>query len=255
MEKISFSLDVFEGPLDVLLNLITKHKLNIFDIEISSHNIETCEICNENRNKNKRESKKKKEEDIEKEKKNLYKLLWEHKKKIKYQNLEQYFKDSNITILFGSLNEYKGRNLLFEKIQILIAILFSEYKIEIYKFDIKKQHNSNKSNYYDLGLNFEQQKDIDLIILEELKIHDILGMNLDSKTKNIININIKDKNSKNKNIKDKNIKNVNKKEEILKQYSSYNMAIDFSSSQDAKNFFNNFRKMSIEYKNKLSKNK
>ena len=225
------------------------------DLEISSHNIETCEICNENRNKNKRESKKKKEEDIEKEKKNLYKLLWEHKKKIKYQNLEQYFKDSNITILFGSLNEYKGRNLLFEKIQILIAILFSEYKIEIYKFDIKKQHNSNKSNYYDLGLNFEQQKDIDLIILEELKIHDILGMNLDSKTKNIININIKDKNSKNKNIKDKNIKSVNKKEEILKQYSSYNMAIDFSSSQDAKNFFNNFRKMSIEYKNKLSKNK
>ena len=226
------------------------------DLEISSHNIETCEICNENRNKNKKkESKKKKEEDIEKEKKNLYKLLWEHKKKIKYQNLEQYFKDSNITILFGSLNEYKGRNLLFEKIQILIAILFSEYKIEIYKFDIKKQHNSNKSNYYDLGLNFEQQKDIDLIILEELKIHDILGMNLDSKTKNIININIKDKNSKNKNIKDKNIKNVNKKEEILKQYSSYNMAIDFSSSQDAKNFFNNFRKMSIEYKNKLSKNK
>ena len=226
------------------------------DLEISSHNIETCEICNENRNKNKKkESKKKKEEDIEKEKKNLYKLLWEHKKKIKYQNLEQYFKDSNITILFGSLNEYKGRNLLFEKIQILIAILFSEYKIEIYKFDIKKQHNSNKSNYYDLGLNFEQQKDIDLIILEELKIHDILGMNLDSKTKNIININIKDKNSKNKNIKDKNIKSVNKKEEILKQYSSYNMAIDFSSSQDAKNFFNNFRKMSIEYKNKLSKNK
>jgi uncharacterized Zn finger protein (UPF0148 family) len=233
------------------------------DLEISSHNIETCEICNENRNKNKRErreNKKKKEEDIEKEKQNLYKLLWEHKKKIKYQNLEQYFKDSNITILFGSLSEYKGRNLLFEKIQILIAILFSEYKIEIYKFDIKKQHNSNKSNYYDLGLNFEQQKDIDLIILEELKIHDILGMNLDSKTKNIININIKDKiikdkNSKNKNTKDKNIKNVNKKEEILKHYSSYNIAIDFSSSQDAKNFFNNFRKMSIEYKNKLSKNK
>ena len=227
------------------------------DLEISSHNIETCEICNENRNKNKRESKKKKEEDIEKEKKNLYKLLWEHKKKIKYQNLEQYFKDSNITILFGSLNEYKGRNLLFEKIQILIAILFSEYKIEIYKFDIKKQHNSNKSNYYDLGLNFEQQKDIDLIILEELKIHDILGMNLDSKTKNIININIKDKvkKDKDKNIKEKNDKYINKKGEILKHYTSYNMTIDLSSSQDAKNFFNSFRKMSIEYKNKLSKNK
>jgi segregation and condensation protein A len=35
MSKLSFKLDVFEGPLDVLLNLISKHKLNICDIEIS----------------------------------------------------------------------------------------------------------------------------------------------------------------------------------------------------------------------------
>lgn len=35
METLSFKLDVFEGPLDLLLNLISKHKLNICDIEIS----------------------------------------------------------------------------------------------------------------------------------------------------------------------------------------------------------------------------
>ncbi|MBO4876960.1 MAG: segregation/condensation protein A [Ruminococcus sp.] len=35
MDKLSFKLEVFEGPLDVLLSLIAKHKLNIFDIEIS----------------------------------------------------------------------------------------------------------------------------------------------------------------------------------------------------------------------------
>ena len=35
MENISFKLEVFEGPLDLLLNLIAKHKLNICDIEIS----------------------------------------------------------------------------------------------------------------------------------------------------------------------------------------------------------------------------
>lgn len=35
MSKISFKLDVFEGPLDLLLNLISKHKLDICDIEIS----------------------------------------------------------------------------------------------------------------------------------------------------------------------------------------------------------------------------
>lgn len=35
MDKLSFKLEVFEGPLDLMLNLISKHKLNIYDIEIS----------------------------------------------------------------------------------------------------------------------------------------------------------------------------------------------------------------------------
>ena len=34
MEKISYKLDVFEGPMDLLLHLIQKHKLNIYDIPI-----------------------------------------------------------------------------------------------------------------------------------------------------------------------------------------------------------------------------
>lgn len=34
MEKISYKLDVFEGPMDLLLHLISKHKLNIYDIQI-----------------------------------------------------------------------------------------------------------------------------------------------------------------------------------------------------------------------------
>ena len=33
--QLNFKLDVFEGPLDLLLHLISKHKLNINDIEIS----------------------------------------------------------------------------------------------------------------------------------------------------------------------------------------------------------------------------
>lgn len=35
MEKLQFKLEIFEGPLDLLLHLINKHKLNIYDIEIS----------------------------------------------------------------------------------------------------------------------------------------------------------------------------------------------------------------------------
>ena len=36
MEDLQFKLDQFEGPLDLLLTLISKHKMNIFDIEISA---------------------------------------------------------------------------------------------------------------------------------------------------------------------------------------------------------------------------
>ena len=34
MEKIQYKLEVFEGPMDLLLHLISKHKLNINDIPI-----------------------------------------------------------------------------------------------------------------------------------------------------------------------------------------------------------------------------
>lgn len=34
MDKLSYKLDVFEGPMDLLLHLISKHKLNINDIPI-----------------------------------------------------------------------------------------------------------------------------------------------------------------------------------------------------------------------------
>ena len=35
MEKLSYKIEAFEGPLDLLLYLISKNKLNIFDIQIS----------------------------------------------------------------------------------------------------------------------------------------------------------------------------------------------------------------------------
>ena len=34
-EKLQYKLESFEGPLDLLLFLIQKHKLNIYDINIS----------------------------------------------------------------------------------------------------------------------------------------------------------------------------------------------------------------------------
>ena len=206
-------------------------------IELLNHNKQKCLLCNASK-KQKNEN-----EEEEKERNKLYKLLWEHKKKIKYKNITQYFNDPKINISFASLNEYKEKSLEKEKIQILIATLFPQYKIEIYKFDIKKPHFSEKTSYYDLGIKKEEE-DRDLIMLEELKVSDILGMGVDKNTKNIININIKSSHPEHS----EKVKKNNEKSDKHK-YDSYSMRVDFSSSNDSKNFFKLFRKMSVEYKN------
>ena len=36
MEKLFFKVNEYEGPLDLILALISKHQLNIVDIEIAS---------------------------------------------------------------------------------------------------------------------------------------------------------------------------------------------------------------------------
>ena len=36
MEGMTFKLDQFEGPLDLLLYLVSKKKMNLYDIEIVS---------------------------------------------------------------------------------------------------------------------------------------------------------------------------------------------------------------------------
>ena len=36
MEKLSFKVMEYDAPLDLILHLISKHKLNIVDIDISS---------------------------------------------------------------------------------------------------------------------------------------------------------------------------------------------------------------------------
>ncbi len=35
MEKITYKLDSFEGPLDLLLTLLSKNKVSIYDVSIS----------------------------------------------------------------------------------------------------------------------------------------------------------------------------------------------------------------------------
>ena len=44
--QLNFKIDQFEGPLDLLLTLISKHKMNILDIEIITIINQYLEIIN-----------------------------------------------------------------------------------------------------------------------------------------------------------------------------------------------------------------
>ena len=52
MENITFHLDSFDGPLDLLLHLIAKNKVSIYDIPISEILKQYLDVLNEARSMN-----------------------------------------------------------------------------------------------------------------------------------------------------------------------------------------------------------
>ena len=240
---IGYVYDGFEGV----------HKTSkLFKLELLNHNIETCLLCNKNKNsiRNSNESKNKEEE--KEEKNELYKSLWEHKKKIKYKNLDVFFKNPNNRMHLCILKEYKGKNIESEQIQILINELFDKFEIEVYKFDKKKQYidfentimimeKKQKKEYYDLGINEEDtNKDLELTLLENVSVVDIISIS-PHKSANIVNVTIRDYEKKDS------IFGIFKKKE---NYITHTIVFDFSSDKDSKNFVQSFKELISEYKKK-----
>ena len=218
------------------------HKKSIeYNIELLFHNEKTCILCNEKRKniqKGKKDNKEQKEE-----KKELYNQLWEHKKKIKYQNLNEAFKNPKTTsIYFGTLINYKNKKLGSEKIQLLIVLKKSEFKIELYKFLKNDIELISKSGYYGLGID-DERKDIELILIEEIRVIDVLGLNVDKKPRNVIKFLIR------------NYEDDTDKKKDNKIMPSFEIIIDFSSNNDSKDFIHKFKDMSEEFKKKLKKKK
>ena len=156
-----------------------------YGIELLFHSSDTCILCKKKEKKEKNKNKAKED----REKTQLYESLWEHKEKMKYQNLEKILKDEECKIFFGSLLSYKRRNFEAEKIQILIISNKKEFKFDIYKFSSNIIDIKSKSGYYGLGID-DENKDIDLIKLEQIYVFNIIKLNADKKNKNIINCEI-----------------------------------------------------------------
>ena len=203
-----------------------------YGIELLFHNSDSCILCKQKKKKDKIKNSTKEN----KEKTQLYESLWEHKEKMKYQNLVKISKDEACKMFFGSLLVYKNRNFETEKIQITIISNNKEFKFDIYKF---------LTNQID-----DENKDRELIKLEQIYVFNINKLNADKKNRNIINFEIIGQEIENEKSKKKD-KKKDKKNNVPP---TYNLTIDFSSSNDAKNFFLSLKKLHKHLKIKIKSN-
>ena len=225
-----------------------------FKVELINHNEELCLLCNQDKNK---ENKKEEEDNAEKDE--LYKALWEHKQKIKYKNLDVFFKNPNNKMHLCVLKEYKKKDIEYGQVQILINELFDKYEIEIYKFDKKKQYDDfestvlimkkkEKQEYYDYGKEEDDNnKDLELTLLERVPVFDILTIKPSPKAKNVVICEIRGEQKKAK------FFSFFKKEN--NSFETISIVFDFSSTNDAKNFVNSFKDLITKYKESLKKKK
>ena len=231
-----------------------------FKVELLFHNKETCLLCNERNKSTKSLDFGKIEEEKEEDKNELYQSLWEHKKKIKYKNLDIFFKNPNNQMHLCVLKEYKNNNIENEQVQILINELFDKFEIEIYKFDKQKQYidfentiqimdKKKKQEYYDLGKDDNDEDtnmDLELTLLEKVSVIDIISIKSNEITKNIVNVSIREE-GKNKML------GLFKKKES--NYNTHTIVFDFSSDKDAKNFIMSFKSLINLYKENRDKKK
>ena len=228
--------------------------------ELLGHNEENCFLCQEKkfrknakRRKSKREQRKEKAKD-EEIKNEIKGTLWEHKEKIKYSKIAEKFPKDKSSLHICILNRYRDKNYENDKMKILISILFEEYKIELYKFekykeykdveinDQDKEKKRKTSEYYDLGKEVEE-KDTELTLFDKFSVSNIASLDIDKKSKNILNMVVIEK-----------IKNKEKEKEKKKnkkpsaQFNNINIVLDFSCNNDAKLFMNTFKSIVNNYK-------
>ena len=231
-----------------------------YDYELLFHDEKQCLLCQEKRKKKYKRRKSTKETKKEETFKNkISGSLWEHKEKIKYNQVNEIYKDKNIKTYIAILYKYKDKDYENEKIKLLIILLLDEYIIELHKFETQKEYKDievdndvkeekqKKLKYYDLGKETSEDKEPYLILFEKFSVTDIIKLNKDSKFKNIVNIDIRENSKekdKNNNKKEKDKKNKNKKDtKILLMDNTFEIVLDFSSVNDSTNFSNDFNGM------------
>ena len=239
---------------------VHKESFNV-DYELLFHNEDKCFLCQEKKKKKnalRRLSKKEKRKN-EIIKSEISDTLWEHKKKIKYSQINELYKGKNESLHICILSKYKNKDYEDDKTQIFIILSFENYTMELFKFENKKQYKDievdndikekqrKKSEYYDLGKETNEEKDTDLILFEKFSIFDILSLNSDTKSKNVVKINIRENMKEKEKEKDK---DKDKKKMKRLSVNFFEIVLDFSSANDSKSFISSFKKIINDCKSK-----
>ena len=230
-----------------------------YDYELLFHDEKQCLLCQEKKKKKYKRRKSKKEQKKEETFKNIISgSLWEHKEKIKYNQVNELYKEKNIKTYIAILSKYKGKDYENEKIKLLIILLLDEYIIELHKFETPREYKDievdndvkeakqKKLKYYDLGKETIEDKEPYLILFERFSVTDIIQLNKDNKFKNIVNMDIRENSKekdKNDNKKDKDKKSKNNKNAKILLMDTFEIVLDFSSLNDSTNFINDFNGM------------
>ena len=211
-------------------NLIHDYSI-YYDISLIEHEEQKCFLCKKKKNKNNQKENKKNENENE-----IIKKLWEHKKKIKYDYINEISKVNDNFINFCTLNEMNGKKI---SEPIIFCLLFHEYKIEIYKIEKKKIYDDTNLNdniipkkyfamYYDIGNNINNNKkeEPQLTLIQTLNYSLIIKLTRNKDKKNILII--------------EHLNPENKKEKS-------STILEFATKDEPKNFIKIFKKMSEKY--------
>ena len=228
-----------------------------FNFELLFHNEENCYLCKEKKAKrNKRRQSKRERRKDEEIKNEIKDTLWEHKVKIKYSKISELYPKDKSSIHICILSRYKNKNYENDNMKILITLLNDEYIMELYKFEKQKEYKDlevnredkekkrKNSEYYDLGKEIEE-KDTELTLFDKFSVLDILSLDSDNKSKNILNMTVRERDKEKEKDKDK-----KKLKRPSVHFNTVSIILDFSCTNDAKLFMNCFKKIISDYKAK-----
>ena len=179
-----------------------------YNIDLVEHDPSICKLCTHKKKKHKSNKVGKKHLN-----KNISETLWKNNL-ISINELNGFLSYKENIILICSLHRFKTK-FYNQKLEIFIIFLFDKNFIEIYNKE--KELDNKNSNYYNLGVNQQNSKEIILKHFHCILFNEIKGVNLIIKEKNFIDLELKN------NEKDKTTKFIG-------------FGFEFYSKEDAKTF-------------------